>query len=282
MTPTSLQSLSECPICDQISAQLQRISAGEARLPKYRQLSEAILTLIEEGYLKPGDLLPAESLLTDRLPYSLGTVQKSLRSLSELGAVKRTRRRGTIVSDPTSEIYDLWQFRFIDENENTVFPIFSRVLSMDSVNRAGPWSRFLGDGDGYVRIVREIDIDHQFKMHASYYVAIERCGDILNLNPADLEGVHLSAIVQRMIGVTTVRTKNQLVCTTIPDPVCLRLGLPSAARGLQCDILGYGDDDKPLSFQRTYTPADAPPMEFHETKPGWKDTDEKTRAKRNY
>jgi hypothetical protein len=72
-----------------------------------------------------------------------------------------------------------------------------------------------------------------------------------------------------MFGVSTVRTKNQLVCTAIPDPVCLRLGLPSAARGLMCDILGYGDDDKPLSFQCTYTPADAPPMEFHETKPGW-------------
>jgi len=90
---------------------------------------------------------------------------------------------------------------------------------------------------------------------------------MLDLNPADLEGVHLSAIVQRMFGVSLVSTKNQMICTAIPDPISLQLGLPSAARGLLCDILGYGDDGKPLSFQRTYTPADAPPMEFHELKP---------------
>lgn len=254
-------------IFNQINAQLGKVSAKEQKLPKYRQLSEAILALIDEGVLKPGDLLPTEAMLTENLPYSLGTVHKSLRSLSELGMVKRTQRRGTIVADHSSQIFDLWQFRFVDENENRVFPIFSHVLSMDKFNGGGPWNRFLTEDSDYVRIVREIDINHQFKMHASYFLAFSRFGEMLDLNPADLEGVHLSAIIQRMFGVTTARTKNQLVCTAIPDPICLQLGLPSAARGLRCDILGYGDDDKPLSFQRTYTPADAPPMEFHELKP---------------
>jgi GntR family transcriptional regulator len=255
-------------IIKQINAQLERISTSEEKLPKYRQLSEAILAVVDSGSLKPGDLLPTESMLTETLPYSLGTVQKSLRSLSELGIVKRTRRRGTIVADQSSQIFDLWQFRFVDENENRVFPIFSRVLTMDKFSGSGPWSRFLEIDGAYVRIVREIDIDHQFKMYASYYLAHSRFEEMLKLNPESLEGVHLSAIVQRLFGVTTVSTKNQMVCTAIPDPICLQLGLPSAARGLRCDILGYGDDDKPLSFQRTYTPADAPPMEFHELKPG--------------
>ena len=268
MSSNSTPRVAVTSICDQISLQLARVSSGDEKLPKYRQLSEAILKLIEEQTLKPGDLLPAESVLAAHLPFSLGTVQKALRSLSELGAVKRTRRRGTLVSDHTSEIYDLWQFRFVDEHEHTVFPIFSRVLSVDRVSRHGPWSQFLGVEEGYVRVVREIDIDHQFRMHASYFLSFSRCGKILDLNLADLEGVHLSAVVQRMFGVSTVRTKNRVVCTAVPDPVCVRLGLPSAARGLRCDILGYGDDDRPLSFQRTYTPADAPPMEFHETKPG--------------
>jgi len=254
-------------IFNQINSQLAKISANEDKLPKYRQLSEAILALIDEAVLKPGDLLPTEAMLAEHLPYSLGTIQKSLRSLSELGMVKRTRRRGTIVADHSSQIFDLWQFRFVDENENRVFPIFSRVLTIDRIDGSGPWSRFLEEDGDYIRIVREIDIDHQFKMHASYYLAFSRFGEMLDLNPADLEGVHLSAIVQRMFGVSLVSTKNQMICTAIPDPISLQLGLPSAARGLLCDILGYGDDGKPLSFQRTYTPADAPPMEFHELKP---------------
>ncbi len=255
-------------ICNQINTQLATVSATEDKLPKYRQLSEAILALIEEGALKPGDLLPNETLLTEHLPYSLGTVQKSLRSLSELGAVKRTRRRGTVIADHSSQIFDLWQFRFVDENENRVLPIFSRVLNISRFEGRGPWNRFLQDNGDMIRIVREIDIDHQFKMHSTYFLTHSRFQAILDLKPSDLEGVHLSAIVQRMYGVNTVRNKNQIVCTAVPDPICLQLGLPTAARGLRCDISAHGDDDRPLSFQRTYTPADAPPMEFHKLKPG--------------
>lgn len=256
-------------IYESIASELEEISIGEEKLPKYRQLSEAMLALIEDGRLKPGDRLPTESNLSENLPFSLGTVQKSLRILSQLGYIKRTRRRGTIVSDKTSEIFDLWQFRFIDENENTVYPIYSRVLTMDRFNRPGPWSRFLGESDGYVRIVREIDIDHQFTTHATFYLSHDRFGAILDLDPNDLEGVHLSAIVQRMFGITTDRTNNRVWCSAIPDPICLRLELPSAARGLVCDIQGTGSDDKPLSFQRFYVPADAPPMEFRESRPQW-------------
>lgn len=254
-------------ICESISARLSTTSRSGEKLPKYRQLSEAILALIDDRELKPGDRLPTESLLTENLPYSLGTVQKSLRSLSELGAVKRTRRRGTIVSDRNSEIYNIWQFRFVDEDENTVFPVFSRVLEMDRFEQFGPWGRFLEDDDAFIRIVRELDIDHQFTIFATYYLSFSRFEKFLELDPIDLEGVHLSALVQRMFGITTVRTKNRVHCSVIPDPVCLRLGLPSAARGVVHDILGYGSDNRPLSFQRVYIPADAPPLEFHEIKP---------------
>jgi len=254
---------------ENISSRLSKISADGKKLPKYLQLSEAILALIDEGELKPGDHLPTESLLSEKLPYSLGTVQKSLRNLSELGVIERTRRRGTIVSERSSEIFALWQFRFISEEKNRVYRIFSRIIEMDRFDQTGPWSKFLGKDGSFIRIVREIDIDHRFKTHCSFYLSFDRFGEILDLNPSDLEGAHLSAVVQRMFGITTVRTKNQVVCSVIPDPVCLRLGLPSAARGLVCDVMGYGDDDRPLTFQRVYVPADAPPMEFHEVKPAW-------------
>ena len=256
-------------IYDDISSRLTTVSADGKKLPKYLQLSEAILALINDAVLKPGDRLPTESHLSERLPYSLGTIQKSLRSLAELGAIKRTRRRGTIVSDRTSEIYALWQFRFINEEDNSVYPIYSKILAADRFKQAGPWSEFLEEDNSCVRIIREIDVGHRFKAHATFYLSCERFGDFLNLNPKDLEGVHLSAIIQRMFGITTVRTRNQIICSVIPDPVCLQLGLPSAARGLICDILGFGSDDRPLSFQRVYVPADTPPMEFHELKPAW-------------
>ena len=256
-------------IYDKIYSRLNEISCGEKKFPKYRKLSDAILALIKDGEIKPGSRLPTESMLTKRLPFSLGTVQKAMRNLSQLGAIKRTRRRGTIVSDRTSEIFDLWQFRFMNEKEERVYPIFSKVLEMRRIESRGPWSQFLGQDSSFVRIDRLIDIGRQFKIHASFFLSFSQFGGILELPRSDLEGVHLSAVVQRMFGSETVRTKNRIVCTELPDTATRQLKLHSGAFGLACDILGYGSGDKPLTFQRAYVPADVSPMEFLEIKPTW-------------
>ncbi len=46
-----------------IAARLKEAQSSENRLPKYLQLSEAILQLIDEDELRPGDRLPPEAVL---------------------------------------------------------------------------------------------------------------------------------------------------------------------------------------------------------------------------
>ena len=235
----------------EISSRLERIDNvfGQKRQPKYRRLSETILSMINEGVLKPGDNLPGETALARGLPFSLGTIQQSLRYLSELGVIKRVQRSGTVI--------------------NTVYPVYSRVIEMDQHDQKGDWSQFLGDDNAYVRIVREIDVGHKFMAISSFYMMASRYAQILQLSPRELEGVHLTAVIQRLFGITTVRTNNRVVCSVVPDQICLRLGLPSGARGLICQVLGYAPNNQPLSFQQVYIPADVDPMEFRELKPTW-------------
>ena len=259
-------------IHSQILNCLDQFSEKQKNLSKNRKLSESILYLIEKRELKPGDRIPTESALVNRMPFSLGTIQRALRNLSELGAIKRTKGRGTVVVEKTDEIFNLWQYRFIDENANSVFPVYSHVISMDLIEQKNPWSDFLGHDETYVRIVREIDIDHRFNVYSYFYLSNSQFGKIFDFSPSELEGVHFSAIIQRKFGINTVRTNNRVVCSTIPDPVCLRLNLPSGARGLICQILGFGPNDTPISFQQVYIPADADPMEFRELKPTWSST----------
>jgi len=256
-------------IHNQILNCLDQISEEQKNLPKNRKLSESILHLIEKGELKPGDKLPTESALVNNMPFSLGTIQKALRNLSELGAIKRTKGSGTVVIEKTDEIFNLWQFRFTDENSNSVFPVYSHVISMDLIEQKGPWSEFLGNDESYVRIVREIDIDHRFNVFSYFYLSNSQFGSIFDFSPSELEGVHFSAIIQRKFGINTVRTNNRVVCSAFPDPICLRLNLPSGARGLICQILGFGPKNMPISFQQVYIPADVDPMEFRELKPTW-------------
>ncbi len=250
-----------------ISTRLETLSANAGKLVKHRQLSEAILSLVADEVLKPGDRLPPEAVFAQSLPFSLGTIQKAMRNLSELGVVSRRAGRGTVIAERTGEIFDLWQFRFVDRDQNTVFPVFSSVTKLDRVRRNGIWSKFLGDEETYVRIEREIRVDNRFKLLSFFYLSDRRFGSVADRDPAELEGVHLHAIIRREFGVSTDRTNNRVVCSTIPDSICLRLNLPSAARGLVCQIQGFTNGDEPLSFHEIYVPADADPMEFKEVRP---------------
>jgi len=250
-----------------IGTRLDRVSKMSETRIKHRQLAEAILELIQEGGLRPGDSLPTETDLTKALPYSLGTIQKALRNLSELGVVSRKTGTGTIVAERSEEIFDLWQFRFVGDVSDAVLPVYSKVAEIVKIHQKGPWSKFLGDEDHYVRITREIDVDHRFKLMNFFYLSDRQFGPIIDLGTPAFEGVHLHAVIRQTFGIGTVRTNNRVVCAAFPDPICLQLNLPSAARGIICDILGFASADQPLFFQQVYVPAHADPMEFRELRP---------------
>jgi DNA-binding GntR family transcriptional regulator len=255
------------PPLETIKIRLDLVSETSATRIKHRLLSETILDLIQDGTLKAGDHLPTEAALAEGLPFSLGTIQKALRNLSELGVVNRKSRTGTVIAEKTEEIFDLWQFRFVNDASDTLLPVYSKVTDMEKIHTKGPWSDFLGDEEYYVRITRMIDVDRRFKLMNFFYLSDRQFGSILNRDPASFEGVHLHAVIRQEFGIATLRTNNRVVCAAFPDSVSLRLDLPSAARGIICDILGFASTDKALFFQQVYVPAHADPMEFREMRP---------------
>ena len=252
---------------EKITTRLEAVSVSKSELAKHRQLTETILSLIEDGTLKPGDRFPTETALARALPFSVGTIQKSMRNLSELGVVNRRKGRGTLIAEKTGEIFAPWQFRFVNGDQDSILPLFSSITGVEMVERNGAWSDFLGEEESYVRIEREIDVDNRFKFISSFYLSGQKFSPITDSDTAELEGAHLHAVIQRKFGVGTDRTYNRVVCSTIPDPICLRLNLPSGARGLICQILGFTNGDQPLWFQEIHVPADAEPMEFREMRP---------------
>ena len=49
--------------------------------PLYKQVYDVLTQRLQEGYWKPGDLLPSEFALADELGVSQGTVRKALNQL---------------------------------------------------------------------------------------------------------------------------------------------------------------------------------------------------------
>lgn len=72
-------------------------AVGAAR-PRYQQVKEHIITLINTGKLKPRDRVPSENELTQSLGVARMTVNRALRELADGGYVVRLAGVGTFVS----------------------------------------------------------------------------------------------------------------------------------------------------------------------------------------
>src|ERR1700686_451972 len=69
-------------------------------IPAYRRIQEAIRRVIEDGELKPGDLVASERELARLHNVSLMTARHALASLEREGIVERRRGVGTFVAAP--------------------------------------------------------------------------------------------------------------------------------------------------------------------------------------
>ncbi len=67
-------------------------------IPFYFQVKEAIRARIARGDLRPGDLLPSEVRLSERLGLSRLTVHRAYRELAAEGLLDRQRAKGTFVA----------------------------------------------------------------------------------------------------------------------------------------------------------------------------------------
>jgi len=83
-------------VADEILSQLALDRADPT--PLYFQLEKQLLSLIEQGDLRPGDRVPGDIQLSEVLGLNRWTVRKAMSRLVGKGLLKRTRRAGTFVT----------------------------------------------------------------------------------------------------------------------------------------------------------------------------------------
>lgn len=80
----------------QVGAILRRYELlAESGGAKANIVADAILHCVENGYWRPDERMPAEQVLAEALPVSLGTIQAAYRRLAADGIVARRRKGGT-------------------------------------------------------------------------------------------------------------------------------------------------------------------------------------------
>src|SRR5512133_4069293 len=107
---------------------------SEVRLSKISTADAVVNYLkrqIEDGLLKPGEKLPSERLLQQKLAVSRFTLRESLARLSALGIIKTIHGKGTIVAREvnSSTLADVFIPLFANQSIKDVIDFFeARVL----------------------------------------------------------------------------------------------------------------------------------------------------------
>ncbi|MCP4432023.1 MAG: GntR family transcriptional regulator [Gammaproteobacteria bacterium] len=254
-------------LSNKISNVFKQLSSAPGT-PKYQQICATLLSMIESGELKPGDRVPTETSLTESLPVSLGTVQKALNTLTERGVLTRKQGSGTYVADKQISPDDIWHFRFIDDGNEHIMPLTTKVLDIKRSIEPGPWVHFLGQQKFYICIVREIRVNNAFSAVSRFFLSGQQFKELLTFKSDDLEDTLLRDIISTGFGRSTDQIREQVVAQTFPDDICNRLELPIQSVGLVCHIMAYSQRNKPLSFQQLYVPANVSLLETREIKPG--------------
>src|SRR5262249_4109972 len=140
------------------------------------QLRGALLMAIDDGLFRD-ERLPTEQQLAKITPFSLGTVQRAIRTLVEEGRIERVKGRGSFVSDrPRGLAEPFLHVRFLaGEADGSALPIYTKVLSRQRIRERGPWSALLGQrGDNILRIERTLTVAQEFAVYSRFYINAER------------------------------------------------------------------------------------------------------------
>jgi GntR family transcriptional regulator len=231
-------------------------------VPRYLQLQNAITQLIRAGDLRPGAQLPPDQQLTGALDVSLGTVQKAFSGLASDGWISREHGRGTFIAQPRQPVTELWHYRFRNPHNDTMLPVYSRLLKRRKFQGDVQLRRALGDDPlGYIEIERLIDIGGKFTCYSELFLAAGRFSGMLELPVAAFDSVNLKRVFAEEFGAPTISV-DQSVCAGELKPQIARLiGAPKRACGMVLEVTAQTYGRAPISFQRIHIPASEYPLD---------------------
>ncbi len=235
------------------------------REPKYLVLRDSILAAIEAGEWSPGEKLPPETAFADEMPVSLGTVQKALKVLAEEGIVDRRHRDGTYVKG-TAIQDEISILRFLDKEGESLLPIYTNALIVERTVETGPWTRLMPGEDSYIRIERNVSVDHKFKVHSHIYLPASRFEKLLEPTAYELGGASITNLLGERFNAPMLHTVQHIQVLVLPSPICAVVDVPAGTTGMQLDVQAYSYREQPIALHQIYLPPNDCRLEIREPK----------------
>jgi GntR family transcriptional regulator len=233
-----------------------RATAGSAAHTgsKHELLSQAILSAIMKGRWQPGDRLPTEASLAASLPFSLGTIQRALRSLVDGGILVRRHKSGTFVAPTRQPMQDPWHCRFLDD-AGGYLPIFATVLKRETRRDAPAFLTDAADAaSGAIVIDRVIDVGGEFSVFSRFYVDAKRFASLLKRPIAELDGANFKAILAREYKLPVLHFSHMLSSAPLPPEIARALKVSGKTSSILLEVSAFDPRGTPVYFQEIHIP----------------------------
>jgi GntR family transcriptional regulator len=175
-------------------------------IPLYIQIAEGLIGRIEAGELAPGDQLPPERELSEKLGVNRMTLRRALRVLEAQGLIVRKHGVGTYIAEPKIDRQMDAVFRFTRGMEKRGYTPGARLISLEQSVVDASLARELAvpiSSSAY-RIIRLRSINQEPVLIESYTIPM---GRFPGLDGHDLEKRSIYEVMESEYGVAIVRAR---------------------------------------------------------------------------
>jgi GntR family transcriptional regulator len=224
-------------------------NARRARLPKYLCLHQAITDSVERGDLSPGEQLPPEDKLAQKLGLSIGTVRKAMQTLSDDGLLTRMQGTGTFIADPSVEMNDVWHFCFLNDDGVSFLPLKAHALKVKRTKVDGPWRSFLPKPSSFVMVQRLIDVAGEFSLLSDRFAELEA------LPQSEFNRIVLRNVLFEHFGIRTQQAPQHLRCDKLNARDAGLINAEPESPGMILETFGKDSHNISIYYQRVVIPS---------------------------
>lgn len=218
--------------------------------PLYRQIRQLIVSALDQGEWKPGELIPSEMDLAARFQVSQGTVRKAIDELAAENLLVRRQGKGTFVATH-HEARAQYRFLRVQSDSGPDVPAQSRFLECRpmraSAEIAGQLELKTGDPVVFVRRLLSFDavptvLDDIWLPGAAFR----------GLTAERLSQYHgpLYGLFETEFGTRMIRAEERIRAVAAEGDVIEFLGVDSGAPLLLVERLSYSYGDRPVEIRR--------------------------------
>ncbi|MDW5377287.1 GntR family transcriptional regulator [Halomonas sp. HP20-15] len=221
----------------------------ETRSPRYYRIYQSLLSEIQQGSLKPGDLLPSEMSISQSHGVAPGTARKAIDMLVDRGWVERQHGRGTFVRRADFS-HSLARFFRLTDREGVQLHPKSELIGIRELPAPADIARHLevAERSPLIEIERVRRVDELALLHEVIYLPGERFSPLLNL-PTEEWGDLLYPLYERACAEIVFRATDTLCAGPAPEGAARHLGLEPGTQVIEIARLARGYDEKPLEWR---------------------------------